>query len=147
MRPLRDTAAFALGGVGEGGHSVVWPGEIDMGAARLLEMALELNGRPDAVEFIRWRSKHGLSLREAAEALGLSQRQVAYYASGGHEVPRDGALIVEDLRKDYGERRFQALGLIGDRLHDGFTPRANKAHVISLRKANKREVKRYEAQA
>jgi uncharacterized DUF497 family protein len=28
-----------------------------------------------------------------------------------------------------------------------FTPRANKAHVISLRKANKREVKRYEAQA
>jgi uncharacterized protein len=60
----------------------------------------------------------------------------------------DGALIVEDLRKDYGERRFQALGLIGDRLHIMvFTPRANKVHVISLRKANKREVKRYEAQA
>jgi uncharacterized DUF497 family protein len=58
------------------------------------------------------------------------------------------ALIVEDLRKEYGERRFQALGLIGDRLHMMvFTPRANKAHVISLRKANKREVKRYEAQA
>ena len=47
------------------------------------------------------------------------------------------ALIVEHLRKDYGERRFQALGLIGDRLHMMvFTPRANKAHVISLRKAN-----------
>ena len=58
------------------------------------------------------------------------------------------ARIVEDLRKDYGERRFQALGLIGDRLHlMVFTPRANKAHVISLRRANKREVKRYEAQA
>jgi len=27
-----------------------------------------------------------------------------------------------------------------------FTPRSSKAHVISLRKANKREVKRYEAQ-
>jgi hypothetical protein len=40
-----------------------------------------------------------------------------------------------------------ALALIGDRLHMMvFTPRANKAHVISLRKANKREVKRYEAQ-
>jgi hypothetical protein len=88
MRPLRDTAAFALAGVGEGGHSVVWPGEIDMGAARLLEMALEQNGRADAVEFIRWRWKHGLSLTDAAEALGLSRRQVAYYASGGHEVPR-----------------------------------------------------------
>lgn len=66
----------------------------------------------------------------------------------GAEFAWDGALIVEDLRKDYGERRFQALGLIGDRLHMMvFTPRANKAHVISLRKANKREVKRYEAQA
>ena len=64
------------------------------------------------------------------------------------EFAWDGALIVEDLRKGYGERRFQALGLIGDRLHMMvFTPRANKAHVISLRKANKREVKRYEAQA
>jgi uncharacterized DUF497 family protein len=28
-----------------------------------------------------------------------------------------------------------------------FAPRANKAHVISLHEANKREVKRYEAQA
>jgi uncharacterized DUF497 family protein len=28
-----------------------------------------------------------------------------------------------------------------------FTPRGNKVHVISLRKANKREVERYEAQA
>ncbi len=27
-----------------------------------------------------------------------------------------------------------------------FTPRADKVHVISLRKANRREVKRYEAQ-
>ena len=59
-----------------------------------------------------------------------------------------GALIVEDLRKGYGERRFQALGLIENRLHMMvFTPRANKVHVISLRRANKREVKRYEAQA
>ena len=59
-----------------------------------------------------------------------------------------GALIVEDLRKDYGERRFQALGLIENQLHMMvFTPRANNVHVISLRRANKREVKRYEAQA
>jgi hypothetical protein len=88
LRPLRDTAMFARAQIGEGGHSVIWPGEIDMGAGRLLEMALEQNGRADAVEFIRWRWKHGLSLTGAAEALGLSRRQVAYYASGEHEVPR-----------------------------------------------------------
>lgn len=55
------------------------------------------------------------------------------------------ALIVEDSRKAYEERRFQALGLIGDRLHMlVFTPRGPKMHVISLRKANPREIKRYE---
>jgi len=60
----------------------------------------------------------------------------------------DAALIVEDTRQDYGEHRFQALGLIEGRLHAlVFTPRGAHVHVISLRKANKREVKRYEAQA
>ena len=55
-----------------------------------------------------------------------------------------GAVIVEDDRKDYGERRYRALGFIGDRLHAVvFTPRAGKVHVISLRKANKREVKQH----
>lgn len=88
LRPLRDIAAFARGRVGEGGHSVAWPGELDLGADRLFELALEQNGRADAVEFIRWRWRHGLSLTAAAEALGLSRRQIAYYASGEHEVPR-----------------------------------------------------------
>jgi uncharacterized protein len=54
------------------------------------------------------------------------------------------ALMVEDKRKDYGERRFQATGFIGDRLHVViFTPRAGKVHVISLRKANLREIKKH----
>ncbi|WP_016611246.1 BrnT family toxin, partial [Yersinia pestis] len=49
------------------------------------------------------------------------------------------------LRKEYPERRFQALGYIEERLHMlVFTPRNGKVHVISLRKANSREVKRYE---
>jgi uncharacterized protein len=57
-------------------------------------------------------------------------------------------LIVEETRADYGERRFQALGLIATRLHMVvFTPRGTTLHVISLGKANRREVKQYEAQA
>jgi hypothetical protein len=59
-----------------------------MGADRLWEMTLEQNGRMDAVEFLRWRWRHGLSLTQAAEALDLSRRQVAYYASGERPVPR-----------------------------------------------------------
>ncbi len=55
------------------------------------------------------------------------------------------AILEEDLRKDYGERRFRVLSFIGPRLHAVvFTPRAGKVHVISLRKANSREVKHYE---
>ncbi len=55
------------------------------------------------------------------------------------------ATIEEDVRKNYGERRYLALGLIESRLHAvAFTPRAGKVHVISLRKANQREVKDYE---
>lgn len=56
-----------------------------------------------------------------------------------------GAVIEEDIRKNYGEPRYFALGMLGERLHAlVFTPRAGKVHVISLRKANQREVKFYE---
>jgi uncharacterized DUF497 family protein len=55
------------------------------------------------------------------------------------------AMIREDVRKNYGERRYVALGMIGGRLHVVvFTPRMDKVHVISLRRANQREVKSYE---
>lgn len=55
------------------------------------------------------------------------------------------ALIKEDTRQDYGERRFQVLGMIHGRLHAVvFTPRQDKVHVISLRKANNREIKHHE---
>ena len=55
------------------------------------------------------------------------------------------ALVAEDMRKDYGERRYVALGRIGTRLHVLiFTPRGGTVRIISLRKANKREVRHYE---
>ena len=55
------------------------------------------------------------------------------------------ALIWEDRRREYGERRYCVLGLIDDRLHSVvFTPRNGKPRVISLRNANQRDVIRYE---
>jgi hypothetical protein len=52
-----------------------------------------------------------------------------------------------DTRRDYGETRYIALGHIGDRVHSlVFTPRGDALHVISLRKANRREVRRYETE-
>jgi len=88
LRSLRDPSKFARADLGEGGFSLVWPGDLDVGADRIYEIALEQNGRTDAASFIRWRWRNRLSLSAAAEALGVSRRMVAYYASGEHEVPR-----------------------------------------------------------
>lgn len=57
------------------------------------------------------------------------------------------AKIWPDARQDYGEERFIALGYIGGRLYSMvFTVRGDVLRIISLRKANKREVKSYEQQ-
>lgn len=57
----------------------------------------------------------------------------------------DTAVIVRDLREDYGDTRFIAVGLIGSRVYAvASTLRGRSFRVISLRKANAREVKRYE---
>jgi uncharacterized protein len=54
----------------------------------------------------------------------------------------DTAIAREDRRRDYGERRIQVLGLIGLRLHVAVvTWRGDAVHVISLRKANRKEVR------
>ena len=56
----------------------------------------------------------------------------------------DTAVFAVDVRKDYGEARIVALGLLGDRVHVlCFAETADGIRVISFRKANNREVKRY----
>ena len=87
-----------------------------------------------------------ISFDPAKSERNLATRGISFEQASEFEWA--SALIVEDLRRPYGEQRFQALGLIDSRLHMlVFTSRARKAHVISLRKANRREVERYEAQA
>ena len=46
------------------------------------------SSRPTTRAFSEWRSRHGLSLTGAAEALGLSRRMVAYYSNGEKPVPK-----------------------------------------------------------
>ena len=55
------------------------------------------------------------------------------------------ASIAVDIRNPYPEQRLVALGYLIERLHVlCFTPIAGGIRVISLRRANKREVSRYE---
>ena len=57
----------------------------------------------------------------------------------------DTAILWQDQRKPYLETRYVAVGFLDARLHVlCFTPIANGIRVISFRKANAREVKRYE---
>lgn len=60
------------------------------------------------------------------------------------EFDFETALIWQDIRRDYGEERWVAIGWLGDRLHVlCFIETEEGIRVISLRKANDREVKRY----
>lgn len=72
------------------------------------------------------QQKHGVSLAEAAH------------------IEWDTALEWRDDRYDYGEPRYIALGAIGDRLYCVvFVDREDNRRIISLRKANAREVSKY----
>ena len=71
-------------------------------------------------------SKHGLSLAAAAE------------------LSWDAALVWIDNRADYGEVRMVALAPIGDILcFVAFVDRESTRRIISLRRANRREVNHY----
>ena len=75
-------------------------------------------------------AKHGVSLTEAA---GLEW---------------GSAVVWPDTRRDYGEARMVALGYIGLRIMalvfvDRPPEQPTERRIISLRKANTREVKRY----
>ena len=56
----------------------------------------------------------------------------------------EGALYAVDERHDYDEMRYIAMGMLGVRLHVlCFAETADGIRVISFRKANAREVRRY----
>jgi hypothetical protein len=60
------------------------------------------------------------------------------------EMDLQTAVAIEDARIDYGERRVRLFGNIDDRLHAAvITYRGDKVRVISLRRANDREERKY----
>jgi uncharacterized protein len=80
---------------------------------------------------------------EAKRAANLARHGVDFAAVVRFDW--DKAQLAPDTRRDYGELRLIAVGRIGPRVHVlVFTPRAELIRIISLRKANAREVKWYE---
>ena len=53
----------------------------------------------------------------------------------------------EDIRENYQEKRMIAVGhLAGRMVIVGYVVRGNTRHVFSMRKANEREIKKYQEQ-
>ncbi len=81
------------------------------------------------------KNKHNIEQR------GLSFDRVA-------DLDWDNAWIYQDDRNEYNEKRFIAYSMLDKRLHFVcFTETKDGIRVISFRKANSREVKRYEQEA
>ncbi len=77
----------------------------------------------------------------AKAATNLSKHRVTFEVVEGFEW--DGALVFASLGR--GEPRLGALGVIGDRLHFlVYSIETRCVRVISLRKANRKEVRFYE---
>lgn len=98
--------------------------------------------RLDTHPFCAYNPSLGNQLRHGQECPhGLSFERAA-------DFDFEHARMLIDDRRDYGETRYLAFGLLGDRLHAlVFTETARGIRVISLRRANKREVRRYGTQA
>lgn len=80
----------------------------------------------DAEKDAQNRAKHGMGLGDAVL------------------LAWEGRIEVPDSRHDYGEERRMAYAYIGDRLHVCvYTMRSGAMRIISLRKANKREITTY----
>ena len=68
--------------------------------------------------------------------------------SAAREFDFATALIWQDERRVYGEKRFVALGELDGRVHVMvYTRRGDTVRVISLRKANRRESRRYASES
>ena len=94
LEPLLDAGAFEGATLGDDGWSVEWPElDIQIGADTLYLDALAQNASDENTRiFIDWRSRTGLPLNQAAEALGVSARSITRYSSGREAVPRSLAL-------------------------------------------------------
>jgi len=79
-----------------------------------------------------------ITFDQAKRAQALAERGLDF--ADAKIVFEGVTLEVEDIRKDYGEKRIICCGLLAGRMVVvGYTPRGADRHVFSMRKANERE--------
>ena len=89
LAPLQDVDLFAQAKVGLHGHCVEWiEDELDLAADNLRNLAIEQAGGIGHERIWNWLHETGLSLDQAARALGISRRMLIYYRDGEKPIPR-----------------------------------------------------------
>jgi len=93
---LRDSKVFSKVALDEWRRGVVFAGDDDLSLAsdNLRALALEQAGEYSHQHVIVWMHKNGLTLDNAARALGISRRMLAYYRSGEKSVPKSIGLAM-----------------------------------------------------
>ena len=101
---LRDPVAFAGATLVEGeGWTIEWPAlDIQIGADTLWLDAQAQNAPDENTRiFAQWRARHGLSLSQAAQALGMTARTISAYGTGARPVPRYNALACKGWEAEH----------------------------------------------
>jgi hypothetical protein len=89
LAPLKDKGLFTQARVGSFGHDVEWiEGELELAADNLRNLAVEQAGGIGHERIWNWLHETGLTLEQAAEALGISRRMLIYYRDGEKPIPR-----------------------------------------------------------
>ncbi len=95
LTPLRDPSAFAQVRLTNSvGWTIEWTDyDIQIGADTLwLEAMHQAAIDEDTRTFLAWRLRNGLSLADAAKALGMTTRTMSSYGTGARPVPHHIAL-------------------------------------------------------
>ena len=108
LAPLRDRTKFVKATLIDGeGWAVYWPDlDIQIGADTLWLDAQAQNARDENARiFAQWRARHGLSLKRAAAALGMTTRTISAYGTGERPVPRYIALACKGWEAERAHER------------------------------------------
>ena len=105
LAPLRNPTAFLKATIVAGeGWAVEWPDlDVQIGADTLWLDAQAQNASDENTRiFARWRARHGLSLKDAAAALGITTRTISAYGTYKRPVPRYIALACKGWEVEQG---------------------------------------------
>jgi len=90
LHALTKPAVFRRAKVdARGGYIVFVPGELELAADNLRNLAVEQSGGIGFERLWNWMARNELTQERAAASIGISRRMLNYYLSGAKPIPLD----------------------------------------------------------